>query len=83
MLIVEIEFNGQPFGDAFVLTDAAGEFYVEAFWLERWEVVTPLPQPRQHAGNDYYRIGAFDGAWTTTGISAVGPAPAGRRSLAC
>jgi outer membrane usher protein len=65
MLIVEIEFNGQSFGDAFVLTDSAGEFYVEAFWLERWEVVTPLPEPRQHAGNDYYRIGAFDGATAT------------------
>jgi outer membrane usher protein len=62
MLIVELRFNGESFGDAFVLTDHEGEYYVEKFWLEQWQIVTPLPFSRQHAGTDYYRVGAFDGA---------------------
>jgi outer membrane usher protein len=62
LLIVELRFNGESFGDAFVLTDDEGEFYVEEFWLDQWQVVTPLPLPRQHAGSEYYRVGAFEGA---------------------
>jgi len=62
MLIVELRFNGQSYGDAFVLADEDGEFYVEQFWLDRWEIVTPLPMPRQHGGNNYYPIGGFIGA---------------------
>jgi outer membrane usher protein len=65
MLIVALTFNGQSYGDAFVLTDENGEYYLEGFWLERWEIVTPFPEPRQHSGNDYYRIGAFEGATAT------------------
>ena len=71
MLIVELMFNGQSYGDAFVLTDKDGEFYVEEFWLDRWEIITPRPTPRQHGGNDYYRIGAFDGATAVLLSSAM------------
>jgi outer membrane usher protein len=62
VLIVDLRFNGQPFGDAFVLTDDDGNYYVEEFWLERWEVITPLPESRQHSGSDYYAISHFTGA---------------------
>ncbi len=65
VLIVELRFNGQPYGDAFVLTDEAGEFYVEDFWLERWEVIAAYPESRQHAGTNYFPIGGFKGASAT------------------
>ena len=65
VLIVGLRFNGQPYGDAFVLTDDDGEFYVEEFWLKRWDVITPLPESRQYNGNEYYRVGAFEGTTAT------------------
>lgn len=62
VLIVGLRFNGQAFGDAFVLTDDAGDFYVEASWLERWEVVAPRPPGREYAGRTYYPVSGFPGA---------------------
>ncbi len=62
VLIIELRFNGQPYGDAFVLTDAEGDYYVEESWLRRWEVVAQFPEPRQYSGKNYYAIGDFPGA---------------------
>ncbi len=62
VLIVALRFNGQPFGDAFVLTDDDGEFYVEESWLKIWEVLEPFPASRQHSGKNYYAVTAFSGA---------------------
>ena len=62
VLIIELRFNGQPFGDAFVLTDDEGGYYIEESWLRRFEVVTPWPEARQHSGKYYYAIGDFQGA---------------------
>ncbi len=53
VLIIELRFNGQPFGDAFVLSDDDGDYYVEESWLRRWEVVTPFPEARQFSGKNY------------------------------
>lgn len=65
MLIVELRFNGQSYGDAFVLTDESGDFFIERSWLDRWEVVTTRPaSSRQHDGKDYVALSAFDGATT-------------------
>jgi outer membrane usher protein len=62
VLLIELRFNGQQFGDAYVLTDDDGDYYVEEFWLRRWEVVTPLPEARHYSGKSYYAIGDFPGA---------------------
>ncbi len=62
VLIVELRFNGQAFGEAFVLTDEDGDYYVEESWLRRWEVVVAFPEPRQFSGKNYYSIGSFSGA---------------------
>jgi len=65
VLIVELRFNGQLFGEAFILSDAEGGFYVEESWLRRWEVVRPYPESRQFSGKNYYSIGSFQGASAT------------------
>ena len=65
VLIVELRFNGQPFGEAFVLTDADGNYYVEDSWLRRWEVVRPYPESREFSGKNYYAISDFQGATAT------------------
>jgi outer membrane usher protein len=62
VLIVGLTFNGQQSGEAFVLTDDAGGFYVEESWLERWEVSRPWPEGRDYSGRRYYPLNAFAGA---------------------
>jgi len=62
VLIVELQFNGQSFGDAFILTDGDGNYYVEESWLRRWEVVRPYPSSRQFSGKNYYAVSGFPGA---------------------
>ena len=57
VLIIELRFNGQAFGDAFVLTDDDGDYYIEESWLRRWEVVTLLPEARQYSGKNFRAIG--------------------------
>jgi len=65
VLIVSLRFNGQQLGDAFVLIDDAGNYYVEESWLRRWEVVTPFPEARHFSGKNYYSLGNFQGATAT------------------
>jgi outer membrane usher protein len=62
VLIVELQFNGRPYGDAFILTDNDGNYYVEESWLERWEVVRPYPSSRQFSGKNYFAVSDFPGA---------------------
>jgi outer membrane usher protein len=62
VLIVGLSFNGQHYGDAFILTDDAGEYYVDETWLQRWEVSRPYPAGRDYEGMRYYPVSGFEGA---------------------
>jgi outer membrane usher protein len=62
ILIVELRFNGQPYGEVFVLTDQDGEFYVEESMLTQWEVSRPYPERYTHRGKNYYPVSRFPGA---------------------
>lgn len=61
-LIVDLFVNGEYMGEAFVLEDDAGNFYLDETALLHWQIRRPWPEPRQFGGNDFYGLQAFDGA---------------------
>lgn len=65
ILLVELKFNGQSSGDAFVLTNGDGDFYIEESQLDQWEVVRPFPDSQAHSGRNYYAVSDFPGATAT------------------
>jgi len=62
LLIVDLHFNGQQFGDAFVLRNDSDEYYIEESWLELWTVQKPYPAAVKFREKSYYSIVDFPGA---------------------
>ena len=61
ILIVDILLNGQAQGDAFVLRDEDGNFYLESSWLRRREVLEPYPAGIEFRGRTYHPVTGLQG----------------------
>jgi outer membrane usher protein len=64
VLIVDLYLNEQHMGDAIVLQDVQGNFFVEESVLLEWHITPPWPQPRVFRGKNYYGLNEFAGSST-------------------
>ncbi len=62
LLIVDLHVNNQSMGDAFVVVDDAGNFYMDEAALSYWEIARPWPEPLTFRGSQYYGVHQFYGA---------------------
>ena len=65
LLIVDLHVNEQSMGDAFVVVDDAGNFYIDEAALSYWEIARPWPEPLMFRGARYYGVHEFHGATIT------------------
>src|SRR6056300_1395380 len=62
VLIVDLYVNHERMGDAFVLLDDAGNYYIDEAALRYWQIARPWPEPLQFKGESYYGLHQFYGA---------------------
>jgi outer membrane usher protein len=62
LLIVDLHVNNQSMGEAFVVVDEAGNFYIDDAALSYWEIARPWPEPLIFQGGRYYGVNRFYGA---------------------
>ncbi len=60
-LIVDLYVNHQQMGEAFVLQNEDGDFYVDQSALLYWEIAKPWPQPEVFLGENYFGLHEFAG----------------------
>ena len=71
LLLADTTVNHVEQGEAFLLWDGAGDFYVPESELVKWRVQPPFPKPVEFDDKAYYRVHDLPGATAQLDMQAM------------